>query len=343
MREGIERRMGWNDNRGEIKKYIATEDEIWSLTNYFFSASCKKTSTYKFGFFKSICDSLFAGNMTNIGYEIDFDILFSKFAECYWNLITKYKLKQMRYNGSSNISSLEKIMLDIVYKNSIIKELDFFSISNIEREMIITDVKNKCKANVVGAVYENFDGILYGFDKKENKIWLNPVAYEFLLKHKFELEKLNYYAWAKYLEKINEEEVLVKVLDKLEEATPQRNNLSIYRRILMEEFEINTCFYCGKKLNKESAVDHVIPWRLVRDDKIWNFVLSCKSCNSRKNDCVPQKDKLLQVISRNEIMVQNVTNNVVIEKQCKGYSAELMLRLWNYAKIGGYREYNNNN
>lgn len=332
---------GWEDNRGDIKKYIASEDEIWALANYFFSPSCKKTSTYKFGFFKAICDALFAGAMTNRGYEIEFDVLFSRFAECYWNLITKYGLKQMRFNGSSNDSALEKIMNNIVKKNLVIKDLEFTSISESERGEIISEVKKKCKANVIGAIYENFDGILYGFDKKENKIWINPVSYEFLLKHKFELEKLNYYAWAKYMETINDDSVLARVLDKLEDSTPKRGDLSIYRKILMDEFETNTCFYCGKKLNKEISVDHVIPWKLVRDDRIWNFVLSCKSCNSKKNDCVPRKDKLLQVISRNEILIQTSVTNIVIEKECKDYSAELMLRLWNYAKIGGYREFVN--
>lgn len=277
--------------------------------------------------------------MTNRGYELDFNVLFTRFSEYYWNLITKYNLKQMRYNGSNNSSSLETIINDLVKRNGIIKELEFYALSDVEREKIISEVKNKCKANVIGAIYENFEGILYGFDKKENLIWLNPVSYEFLLKHKFELEKLNYYAWAKYMETINTEDVLIRVLDKLEDATPQRGDLSIYRKILMEEFEINTCFYCGKKLVKEIAVDHVIPWKLVRDDKIWNFVLACKSCNSKKNDRVPRKDKLLQVISRNEIILNTAVDNVIIEKECKDYSAELMLRLWNYAKIGGYREY----
>lgn len=32
----------WNSPCGEIKKYIASEDELWSLTNYFFSDACKK-------------------------------------------------------------------------------------------------------------------------------------------------------------------------------------------------------------------------------------------------------------------------------------------------------------
>jgi len=40
-------------------------------------------------------------------------------------------------------------------------------------------------------------------------------AFDFMLKYKVEIEKLNYYAWAKFLEKINDEAVVVKLLDKL--------------------------------------------------------------------------------------------------------------------------------
>ena len=43
----------------------------------------------------------------------------------------------------------------------------------------------------------------FGFDQNGNFITLSQSSYEFLLKYKIELEKLNYYAWAKFLEKIN--------------------------------------------------------------------------------------------------------------------------------------------
>ncbi len=327
----------WNSTHGEIKKYIASEDELWSLANYFFSDSCKKTSTYKFGFLKSIMDSTFSGELTNRGYELTFQTLFSRFAENYWNLVTKYHLKQMRFNGSGELSGLEIVFNAATSMSSTIGNLEFTSLSESDRSRIISEIINKCKKNVVGALYGNFEGLFYGFDLSEKKIWLNPVAYEFILKHKFELDKLNYYAWAKYLEKINADNVLVKVLDKLDDATPRRNDLSVYREILRKEFEQDKCFYCGKSISEKADVDHVIPWKLVREDRIWNFVLSCKNCNSKKNDRVPEKALMIKVLERNEKIIKD-SNELVIEEM-KGYSAESMMRLWNYAKIGGYKEY----
>lgn len=327
----------WDSTYGEIKKYIASEDELWSLANFFFSDSCKKTSTYKFGFLKSIMDSLFSGELTNRGYELSFQTLFSRFAENYWNLVTKYHLKQMRYNGRGELSGLEIVFRAAVAKSKAIEDLEFASLSDEDRNKIVLETANACKKNVIGALYGNFEGVLYGFDLREKKIWLNPVAYEFLLKHKFELDKLNYYAWAKYLEKINSDGVLIKILDKLDDATPRRNDLSIYREILRKEFEQEKCFYCGKPISVKADVDHILPWKLVREDRIWNFVLSCKSCNSKKNDKIPEKGLMIKVLDRNERI--NTGTNEMLVRDMKGYSAETMMRLWNYAKIGGYKEY----
>lgn len=327
----------WNSTHGEIKKYIASEDELWSLANFFFSDSCKKTSTYKFGFLKSIMDSLFSGELSNRGYELSFSTLFSRFAENYWNLVTKYHLKQMRYNGSGEHSGLENVYCAAVAKSKTIGDLEFTSLCDEDRKRIIAEVIRQCKKNVVGALYGNFEGVLYGFDLKEMKIWVNPVAYEFLLKHKFELDKLNYYAWAKYLEKINTDNVLIKVLDKLDDATPKRNNLSVYREILRKEFEQDRCFYCGKAVSEKAEVDHIIPWKLVREDRIWNFVLACKNCNAKKNDKIPEKGIMIRILDRNERIP--IKSNSIIAGEMKGYSAESMMRLWNYAKIGGYKEF----
>lgn len=63
--------------------------------------------------------------------------------------------------------------------------------------------------------------------------------YEFLCKHKLAIEKMNYYEWARYMEKVNDDSVLDHLLTKIEIST-QRSNLSIYRHILYDEFERNT-------------------------------------------------------------------------------------------------------
>ena len=130
---------------------------------------------------------------------------------------------------------------------------------------------------------------------------------------------------------------MIRVIDKLELATPKRNNLSVYREILRKEFETTNCFYCGKKLHDNIHVDHFIPWTFVKDDKIWNFVLSCPGCNMRKNNRVPTYDYLILLENRNKAFKE--CQNIFVQADLKGYSDGIIKRMWNYAKLSGLKEF----
>ena len=158
--------------------------------------------------------------------------MFSKFAENYWNLVAKYHIRQMRYNGQSYVSKLELIIESVLAHSAAIGEIEFENLSVGDRETVISQVKRDCSRNVIGALYNDFNGCLYGFDKKEHRIWIHNGAYQFLLAYKIEIEQLNYYAWAKFLEDVNADDFTKQLISKLERSTPQRKNLSIYRDIL---------------------------------------------------------------------------------------------------------------
>lgn len=328
---------GWDLKQGTINEYNLTEDHIWSLFNYVFSDSSRKRNTYKFGLIKSLLDSVFSGEKTTQGVYYTYEQLFARFAENYWNLVVKYDLRQMRKDGKSELSKIEVILKSVVLEKPVLELLEFEAIDTAIKNSIIKKVTAECKKCVVGALYDDFDGTIYAFDLKEQGLTLNYVIYEFMLKHKSELEKLNYYSWAKFLEKVNDDNVLVRVIDKLELATPRREDLSVYREILRREFEEDTCFYCGKKLRNKIHVDHFIPWSFVKDDKIWNFVLSCPTCNTRKNNKVPSKDFLVRIEDRNRKI--QLLDNTVIETEFTGYTDDLMNRMWSYAKLSGLKEY----
>lgn len=161
-----------------------------------------------------------------------YEQLFGKFAENYWNLVVKYDLRQMRKDGRSELSKVESILKVAVINNNILANLEFESLDFETKNKIIHQVIAECKKCVVGALYEDFDGKLYSFDLKADGLCIAPLAYEFMLKYKTEIDNLNYYAWARFLEKVNSDNVLVRVIDKLEMATPKRSDLSVYREIL---------------------------------------------------------------------------------------------------------------
>ena len=332
--------MSWDLKKGELIRSVVSEDEYWELFNYVFSDACKKTNTYKFGFIKALLDNIFNAIPLNDTWEISYNSIFSKFAENYWNLVVKYGIRQMRYNGSSELSALESIFLDAVEKNPVIKEIEFESLDTDLRQAIIRDVTKKCKRNVIGALYGDFDGLLFCFDisrgSKLGGILLNGSAYDFLVKYKMEIERINYYGWARYLEKVNDEEATTKLLEKLELATPKRSDLSLYREVLYREFEENTCFYCGRKLGNHIQVDHYIPWKFVKDDNLWNLVLTCPKCNLSKNSRLPAHSTIDLIVKRNK-SIDHICDTFVIE-QFKNYDDDLIRRMWKYAKMSGYKE-----
>ena len=158
-------------------------------------------------------------------------------------------------------------------------------------------------------------------------------------KFKLNIERNNYYAWAKLLEKYNGGNVTNCLLNKLEAATPKRHNLSLYRDILRNEFGAVSCFYCHKNLTDKSQVDHVIPWQMVREDKLWNFVLACPSCNASKNNRIPTKPVIRFVIERNDIIRTYGSSLQFVAEDFQNYSDDMMVNLWGYAKNGGFQEW----
>ena len=152
--------------------------------------------------------------------------------ENYWNLVNKYGLKQMSYNGKSEYSKIELIIKEAVEEYSIPESVGFTSVNEKDRKRITGIVTTECKECVIGALYNDFEGKLYAFDLRGDGIYLGYSAYRFISKYKMVIERLNYYSWARCLEKVNVDVALVRVLEKLDLATPQRKDLSVYRDLL---------------------------------------------------------------------------------------------------------------
>ena len=329
---------GWNLREGILTELRVSDDEYWSLFNFVFSDACRKTNTYKFGLIKSICDQIYDVYDDGNGLFLSYEKIFLKFAENYWNLVNKYKLKQMSYNGKSDYSKIELIIKDAVENYEIPEKVGFQSLCDKDRGAITKNVTAECKKCVVGALYNDFEGKFYAFNLRGNGIFLSEDSYRFIAKYKMEIEKLNYYAWARFLEKVNDDDVLIRVLEKLDMATPQRKDLSMYRDILFNEFQENNCFYCGKRLNKNIHVDHFIPWTFVKNDNLWNFVLACPRCNLKKSGNLVGREYVVKIGLRNtSIMNRNILSSS-IRVEFDGYYDGLLDRMWSYAKMSGIRE-----
>lgn len=315
---------GFDLKEGRYIENHVSDDELWSAFTSLFSSQSTMVSSYKYGLLKAIIDNLYN---TDEKLKLSFDQIFSKFAEIYWNLILKHGLKQQ----AKKETYLEQILHSAVERYCL---PDGIAFENLPTEMmveIVHNVKQKCKTYVVGALFSDTKELFYSFSKKEEWIQINPLMYEFLCKHKVAIEKLNYYEWARFLERINENGGVDHLLNKIDESA-KRNNLSYYRDILFEEFE-NKCFYCGKKVSRGHVeVDHFIPWSFIKDDNLWNFVLACPECNNRKRDKLANKKYL------HDLVVRNTT--IVIEKHqdMRNYQEKRLLNIYNWALKNGYDE-----
>ncbi len=332
--------MSWNTQSGQLQNSQLADSEYWQLFNFFFSNACKKTSTYKFALLKAILDNLFNNVPEPNGNErILYKDLFAKFSESFWNLVVKYGLHQQKVNINGKTSKIEQIFQKAVKGNPVLQNLEFIAIESQTRANLVRQVQAECKKYVLGAMYDDFLQNLYAFDLNGEFISLSTGAYKFLLKYKMEIEKLNYYHWARFLEAVNEESVLYGVLGKLELSLPKREPLSIFREILQKEFEENNCFYCGRKLSGMVHVDHFIPWSFIKEDRLWNFVLSCPECNLKKSDILPAEALLPRIQKRNRDLLSQT--NPFIDSQFENYDDNLLPELWSYARSAGFRTVRN--
>ncbi len=288
---------------GTYKSGPISDDEMWSAFAFLFSSKSVNDTSYKFGFLKSILDNLYNVDET---LTLTFDQLFSKFAEVYWNLVLKHHILQKNPGKTGRQSALEGGLYTARDRFGIAEDIPFESITDDMKVFVCRHVKQKCKQNVVGALYEDLGELLYSFSISEEWIRINPIMYEFVCKHKVAIEKINYYEWAKFLERVNKDSVVDHLLSKIDESTLHtRSSLAYYRDILFQEFE-NKCFYCGKPVTYGNVeVDHFIPWSFIKDDNLWNFVLACPQCNNRKRDKLADQIFLDRIEHRNSILIEH--------------------------------------
>ena len=320
---------GFDLSSGSYVDRSLSDDEMWSAFAYLFSTKSVNDTSYKFGFLKAILDNLY--NVDD-DLTLSFNQLFSKFAEIYWNLVLKHHLLQKNPGKTNRRSKLETVLYAAKERYQIEDSIPFESISPEMKIYVCHNVKQNCKHNVVGALYADLQKYFYAFDKAGEWIKINPQMYEFVCKHKVAIEKINYYEWAKFLEKVNEDRVLDHLLSKLDETTLHtRSSLAYYRDILFNEFE-NKCFYCGKPVLRGSVdVDHFIPWSFIKDDNLWNFVLSCPACNNQKRDKLAGEIYLDRLEERNDLLIE--CRKIDPMKQFNK-----VRRIYDWAKRNGYNE-----
>lgn len=333
----------WSSDINNTPFLKLTDEDVIRLVNKALSDSAKHTTTYKYAFFKSLLDNIFNVDLDTmfLSYE---DIAF-RFTEVYWNLVLRYKLRQMRSPNMDKITSVEKSLFAFCDKynfNYSIKETvcPFESLNEGLQKEVVKKIYADVRRFVLGAFCGDTEDQFYHFNKKDGStgITLNSDVYRAFVKYKSVFERQNYFEWIKYMEEANREEDSYALAVKLDAST-RRNNLSAYRQILTD-FNQTKCFYCGKVLNSTSEdttpVDHFIPWSFVKDDKIWNFVLACPVCNSSKSNIIPAP-KYFDFIKERNTKLCNV-DSLIVQQDFKNYSYFKLEEMWHSAVYNGFHD-----
>ena len=138
-----------------VKNSNPTSSDIHSAFNFIFSNQSVNSTSYKFGFIKSILDNLY-----NVDEHLvlSFNALFSKFAESYWNLVNNYHLLQ----GSQN-TKINQI-LNQAKEDFVLSDLSRYEMLSYDQKQIVNNLVTKeCSKCVVGALFADSGELFYSF------------------------------------------------------------------------------------------------------------------------------------------------------------------------------------
>lgn len=298
--------MGWRLDIAEANEEYLTESDLWRLTQQFLM-NATYTTTYKHILMKSLLECTTEIDETG---KIDFLEISKHVAKIYWNLVITNELRQV--NMKTGESSIEKVLKNFQMKYSIPSEWNFENLSESQQSELSKNINIVYKKYVYGSFYSSFNGTIYSFNKKEEWVKLVPIYIVFFEKYKRILMNVTNYQLSIFLEKYNSSELMKSILSKVEFVSA-RQSLGEFKKILLQHGQTN-CFYCRKPL-KKIHVDHFIPWSYTQNDVLWNFVLSCPSCNSSKNNRIAEIEFLYNLIDRNKKLTHTTYMKNYTEKK----------------------------
>lgn len=264
-----------------------------------------KDNTYKFALARAILDHCWeTPDDDDQRYIIQYDYLAEKFLRYYWHQVCRFKIKQDFH--TTKIPYAVNAIRDIFRGDSppTYKQTDPDRRTRA-KQVILADVFGKGKKSQVVPKFQNIKiggrtrpkKVFYEYDNDRRYIRLRPRAFDFFKKYNGVLFGMVLSEWAKFLERANHN--LPRLVAKIEAKTEQRSDLGGMREKLLKYEQ--DCFYCEEHLDRARIrapnfhVDHFIPWSYMFDDDIWNLVLACPKCNSRKSNSLPEgfTDKLI--------------------------------------------------
>jgi hypothetical protein len=260
------------------------------------------SNSYKFAFWRTLVGCASDPNRSSL--TIPIKDLAPSFLEQYWPLEVQYHIRQSTDPDKDPVimMAIRKLMQTGIIPHGL--PLEKFKRQDPERYQALLTLTEKkafnhviwCFQDVRGAdVSPSFFTHTAGDGKSGKEITLLPEAVDFLVTHAELIEYMAVSGWVAFTEKISS---APRLFTKLAGKKVTRKSLSAWREILVW-LQQGRCFYCGSPEIENAHIDHFLPWSYVLEDRTWNLVLACPSCNGAKSDRLPQPQSIEALITRN--------------------------------------------
>ena len=182
-------------------------------------------------------------------------------------------LKVQKKLSSKIITALNRTRISIF--NGPVKHTHNVTIKEGPTKLDFYEYPNGSPYVVRGRTYSEF------YKNEPTFVSLNKRYIRELKEMYFWFDKAILTAWAEFTDKFpsNREKVNHTGLTLLQIPEPKRKNMIFFRQHF-RDLGVDRCAYCDGR--PFGAVDHIIPWKMVKSDQFWNLLPICSSCNSSK-------------------------------------------------------------
>jgi 5-methylcytosine-specific restriction endonuclease McrA len=270
------------------------------------------TNSYKFAMLRSLAE---IAQETTQYRPIPYQSLAEKFLNYYWPLTILFRIRQ------ATDPTRDPVIMKFIRREA--EELKLSANYSLEKyrqafPLRYSDLVNRCCQNggCFDEVIPRFHVVhrqvvqpaIYGYSK--NELFLEPDTVSFLRDYGSVIESLAIGSWVRFTEQYTN---APRLYEKIRGAKPERRHVR-YRGFLLK-LQGAHCFYCQAEAGEMVAVDHVIPWCYVLEDRVWNLVLACKNCNSAKSNQTPADRYIDELINRNKTLLAEIIGGQIAASQ----------------------------
>ena len=267
-----------------------------------------KSSTLKFALARAlldICGQIPVGS--NGAVSIAKQKIAYQFLRYYWWQTFRYHLRQ-----TTNPKGLPKIIeiLQDLWPNPLTAPQRVKDIPPEQLSVATSRIQRECFNNVIPRFHRirgNQETAIHFYQSYRGYLLVQTPVIEFFHRYQGILRQLTLYQWTLWLENINNSPKLASKVSL--EKEPERKRLNPFLKILSPSQD--RCFYCQTTLvTTRVHVDHFVPWSYIFEDSLWNLVLTCESCNLSKNNVLPARKYLANLIERNKSIVGDPSSSL---------------------------------